>query len=148
MSEKRPRLYLVEDSPIQARVMEKMLQSLGWQVFLFSHGLEAFSAISEADEEGGPDLVILDLELPGLEGLALCRLLKFHRLWQSIPVLVMTANTDPQIQQAASSMGADAFLLKPCALENLRSHLRRWGGNSDPAEPHEEQVLSGAPDNS
>jgi two-component system, OmpR family, KDP operon response regulator KdpE len=89
-----------------------------------------------AVEEAPPDLIVLDLGLPGMSGLEVCRAIRPH---SRAPILVLSARTTERDKVAALDQGADDYLTKPFGMDELlarvRAHLRRWQG--DP-EPHTE----------
>lgn len=109
MSEKI-QAYVVEDSPTQALgVKRALLQLTQIKVTIFQDGLEAYRAILQ----NKPDLLLMDLILPSLHGMALCRLIKFHLDYRHIPILVFSSITESDIAQQVKNAGADEFLAKP-----------------------------------
>jgi DNA-binding response OmpR family regulator len=103
-------VYVVEDSPTQALgVKRALLQLPHLKVTLFHDGLEAYRSI----QLNKPDLLLMDLILPSLHGLALCRLLKFHLDYKHIPLLIFSSITESDIAEQAKRAGADEFLAKP-----------------------------------
>lgn len=119
-------VYVVEDSPTQALGVKRALLHLPQlKVTLFHDGLEAYRAI----QRNKPDLLLMDLILPSLHGLALCRLLKFHLDYKHIPLLIFSSITESDITEQAKRAGADVFLAKPFdpaeLLERVKSLLAR-----------------------
>ena len=117
-------VYVVEDSPTQALgVKRALLQLPNLKVTLFHDGLEAYRAI----QLNKPDLLLMDLILPSLHGMALCRLLKFHLDFKHIPLLIFSSITEIDIAEQAKRAGADHFLPKPFdpaeLLERVKSLL-------------------------
>lgn len=109
-------VYVVEDSPTQALgVKRALLQLPNLKVTLFHDGLEAYRSI----QKHKPDLLLMDLILPSLHGMALCRLLKFHLDFQQIPLLIFSSITEKDIAEQARQAGADEFLAKPFDPANL-----------------------------
>jgi len=103
-------VYVVEDSPTQALgVKRALLQLPNLKVTLFHDGLEAYRGIQKQK----PDILLMDLILPSLHGLALCRLLKFHLDFQQVPLLIFSSITESDIAEQARQAGADEFLAKP-----------------------------------
>jgi DNA-binding response OmpR family regulator len=102
--------YVVEDSPTQALgVKRALLQLPGIKVTLFHDGLEAYRAIQQKK----PDILLMDLILPSLHGMALCRLLKYHLDYKHIPLLIFSSITESDIAEQVRRAGADVFLPKP-----------------------------------
>ncbi|MFN8608300.1 MAG: response regulator [Vulcanimicrobiota bacterium] len=103
-------VYVVEDSPTQALgVKRALLQLPNLKITLFHDGLEAYRAI----QQNKPDILLMDLILPSLHGMALCRLLKFHLDYRHIPLLIFSSITESDIAEQVSQAGADDFLHKP-----------------------------------
>ena len=115
------KIYVAEDSPAQAEHTRKTLAPLEeCQVTVFSDGLEFYQAALKEP----PDLLLVDMLLPSLEGLAICRLLKFHEDYKHIPVLVFNSSESGEASSQAHSMGADAFLRKPFNPQSLLGEVR------------------------
>lgn len=115
-------VYVVEDSPTQALAVKRLLKQVpDAEVSIFSDGLVAYRAITQTP----PDLLLMDLILPSLHGLALCRLLKFHRDYEKIPVLVFSSITEHDIAQQVTAAGANAFLRKPFQGDELLQAVGR-----------------------
>jgi DNA-binding response OmpR family regulator len=94
------------------------------KTMLTANGFEVFSALS--GEEGlekavslGPDLIFLDLMMPGLSGLEVCRLLKSKKSTNSIPIVVITALSREIDKEYAMEAGADDYILKPFTVEDI-----------------------------
>lgn len=116
------RIYVTEDSPTQALRVKRILQDVPYaNVTFFSDGLEAFRAVVD----NPPDLLLLDLILPSLHGLALCRLLKFHEDYRKIPVMIFSSMTEEDLAQQTNAVGADGFLRKPFTGEQLIAEVKR-----------------------
>lgn len=112
------RVLVVEDDRSIARLLELELQHRGMPVHCVFDGSEAIGAI----EEFGPDVIILDIMLPGMDGE---RLLKRIRLaGRSIPVIMLTARDKPADKIRNLDEGADDYLTKPFHVEELLARLR------------------------
>jgi CheY-like chemotaxis protein len=101
------RLLLVEDDPTVAEVVGGLLRAQGHEVVHALHGLAALAEIAATDF----DLGLLDLDLPGLDGLALARALRARGFAK--PLIAVTARADAEAEPAASAAGFDGFLRKP-----------------------------------
>jgi two-component system response regulator MprA len=114
---------LVEDEPALARLVENVLDEEGYRVSVASDGA---AALTEA-ELHNPDLVLLDLSLPRLDGLEVCR--RLRRQGRRMPVIVLTARDSVPDRVSGLDAGADDYLVKPFAFDELlarmRAHLRR-----------------------
>jgi len=103
---RRARILLVEDSARLAASIRDYLQQHAYDVTIEGHGLAA----AERFERVKPDLVILDLMLPGKDGLALCRELRRDH---AVPILILTAKGEDFDQVLGLEMGADDYVVKP-----------------------------------
>ncbi len=101
------RVLLVEDDPVVATVVQDLLRQQGHAVEHAAHGLAAMAAL----EAGGFDLALLDLDLPGLDGFQLARLLRARG--ERLPLLALTARADGDAERQALAAGMDGFLRKP-----------------------------------
>jgi DNA-binding response OmpR family regulator len=125
------RIIVVDDDPTVADVVERYLLRDGHTVECVHDGYEALRRIAEQP----PDLVVLDLMLPGMAGLEVCRRLRAHR---PIPVVMLTALGDETDRLAGFETGADDYVTKPFSPRELalrvRSVLRRSRGTGLPDE--------------
>lgn len=115
------KIYVAEDNPLQMDVMKMMLgESESFAASFFTDGLELY----QRTLRDRPDLLVLDIILPNLSGLAISRLLKFHDLYSYIPIIMVSSITDPEIRNQVRTVGADIFLAKPINMEELMFHIR------------------------
>jgi two-component system cell cycle response regulator len=103
------RILVVDDEPQNLELMEAMLISSGYEVSLASRGEEAITLAHEQK----PDLILLDLMMPGLSGFEVCARIKGDRETASIPVLFVTALSQISDKERALAAGGDDFLSKP-----------------------------------
>ena len=129
-------MLVVDDEEAIAEAVRARLESEGYRVLVAGDGPEAI----RISEESAPDLVVLDLMLPGMDGLEVCRVIQRDR-W--VPVLMLTARTEEADKVAGFGVGADDYLTKPFSLRELavrvRAILRRverigGAGAREPAE--------------
>ena len=120
------RVLVVDDDHSLRRMLERSLLAEGFEVQAVADGGAALAAI----ERSAPDLVVLDVALPGMDGLAVCRRLRDKGFAQ--PVLMLTARDGVADRVAGLEVGADDYLIKPFATEELvarlRALMRRGGG--------------------
>jgi len=115
-------LLLVEDDPTVAEVVGSLLTGLGHRVRHVPNALAALGEIARGDL----DAALLDLDLPGMDGIALAGLIRGREAAQAVPCLpliALTARSDPDSAQAARAAGMDAFLRKPVTAAMLASVL-------------------------
>jgi DNA-binding NarL/FixJ family response regulator len=115
----RPRLLLADDHPEILRAFQRLLAPLFEVVGLVSDG----AAVLEAAMRLEPDVVVLDLGMPKLNGLEACAQLKAEH--PKTKIVVVTATNDEEIRQAAFRNGASAFVLKQKAAADLCSVIQR-----------------------
>ena len=113
------RLLLVEDDAIVAGVLQGLLRMQGHEVVHAAHGLAAMSEL----ENSAFDAAMLDLDLPGLNGLDLARLIRARD--DRLPLIAVTARADAQAETDAKAAGMDGFLRKPVTGEDLAGLLER-----------------------
>ena len=123
-------VLLVEDSKLLRADREHILKNAGYLVITAVDGVEALIL----DYESHPDLIVLDLMLPGEDGLTLCRRLRTH---STVPIMMLTARGDEFERVLGLEMGADDYLAKPFSprelLARIRSILRRAGDRGSDA---------------
>src|SRR5918995_4251878 len=111
------RVLVVEDDAEIADVLRRTLRQEGHEVRSAGDGVAAL----EAAEEFVPDLVILDLGLPGLDGVEVCRRL---RASSDVPILIVTARTELGDRVTGLDSGADDYLVKPFERQELLARMR------------------------
>lgn len=120
MAEK-PRILLVEDEDNIAIAIEVLLGRAGYDLVRVSDGDQALPNIRAQQ----PDLVVLDVTLPGCSGYEVCQRLRSDPALSHIPVLMMSARVSQAEQRKGLAMGADAFLTKPFAMDDLKGLVAR-----------------------
>jgi DNA-binding response OmpR family regulator len=112
------RILLVEDETKVAQFVARSLQAEGHTVETASHAGEARAALVAAPF----DLIVLDLMLPGVDGITFCRELRAQG--DNTPILILTARDDVKARVRGLDSGADDYLTKPFALEELLARVR------------------------
>ncbi|HEX7356023.1 MAG TPA: response regulator transcription factor [Mycobacteriales bacterium] len=128
-------VLVVDDEPAVRESLERSLRFEGYDVSLASDGEKALAAVAEAP----PDVVILDVLMPRLDGLQTCRQLR--QRGQSVPILMLTARDGVADRVVGLDAGADDYLVKPFALEELLARLRALLRRR-PDDVGQDQVLS------
>ena len=113
-----PAILVVDDDASIRRMLDRTLSAEGYVVAAAADGGAALAAV----EQAVPDLVVLDVAMPGLDGLAVCRRLRAKGL--AVPVLLLTARDAVQDRVAGLDAGADDYLMKPFATEELLARVR------------------------
>ncbi|HEV2009412.1 MAG TPA: HD domain-containing phosphohydrolase [Candidatus Limnocylindria bacterium] len=114
-AKRRPLVLVVDDIQANRELLEGQLAALGYDVREAADGQAALDAIADAE----PDLVLLDVEMPKINGLDVCRRIKSHPLRRLVPVVLITARTDRATRLAGLEAGADDFLTKPFDAQEL-----------------------------
>src|ERR1700680_747965 len=117
----RPRVLLVDDYPDARDMYGEYLEYSGYDVIQASNGLEALQRAFEDQ----PDIILMDLSLPVMDGWEATRRLKANQRTASIPVVALTGHALAGISEGAKKAGCDAFVTKPCLPEDLVKEIRR-----------------------
>jgi DNA-binding response OmpR family regulator len=133
MSDMPKKIFIVDDEPQIARVLKAYLEKAGYQVVTADNGKNAL-VIFQREK---PDFMILDLNLPGLDGLEVC---KSIRRDSNIPILMLTARVEEADKLIGLELGADDYVIKPFSprevVARVRTILRRAA-----AEPFQTNVI-------
>ena len=116
--DKRPRVLMIDDSTAERDLYALMLER-DVKVLTAARGSEGL-ALAEKER---PDAIVLDLMMPEMNGWEVCRRLKSNPATASIPVIMLTAQDEPNLVAEASRHGATNLLTKPCPIEKLTSVL-------------------------
>ncbi|MBN1537225.1 MAG: response regulator transcription factor [Anaerolineales bacterium] len=132
------RILVVDDEPSVTDLLAYNLRKTGYEVFIAADGSEALRLARQSN----PDLILLDLMLPGVDGLEVCREL---RKTSAVPVIMVTALGEEIDRVVGLELGADDYVCKPFSVRELlariKSVLRRVKSENSPGEPA--TILSG-----
>lgn len=103
------KILIVEDDPISLKLIRDLLGASGYLTEEATTGQEA---ITKA-QDSRPDLIVMDIRLPGIDGLEVTRRLKASRITQSIPIIAVTAHAMPGDQERILAAGCQVYLPKP-----------------------------------
>lgn len=113
------RILAVDDSPTVLEMITQILENGGYSVLTAVDGAEALDT-ARAER---PDLILLDVMLPKLDGYRVCRLLKFDQNYRDIPIIMLTAKAEDQAMATGIRTGADQYLTKPVDPDTLLSAI-------------------------
>ncbi|MCX5715008.1 MAG: response regulator [Candidatus Omnitrophica bacterium] len=103
------KILLVDDEPHIITMLENRMKHAGYEVITASDGQEG---LTKAQKEK-PDLIILDLMLPKLDGYKVCRMLKFDEKYKHIPIIMFSARAQEGDKKMGEEVGADGYVIKP-----------------------------------
>jgi two-component system response regulator MprA len=114
------KILVVDDERAVRESLRRALELEGYEIELAGDGSEALQALK--DDERQPDAVILDVLMPGVDGLEVCR--RVRAAGNTVPVLMLTARDEVENRVAGLDAGADDYVTKPFALEELLARVR------------------------
>lgn len=109
------KILIVDDQPGVRRLLQEVLRSAGYGVYTASNGLEALSMVPQIN----PDLILLDMKMPGMDGLETLRHIRLHD--QNIRVVIMTAYGELDVLSQAHQLGILGNFIKPFDIDELKS---------------------------
>lgn len=121
-AQRRARILLVEDNPVNQLVAKGMLSKLGCDVRVAAHGGEALSLL----EQKTFDLVLMDCNMPVMDGYEATRQIRQRGRWPKLPIVALTANAMPEERERCRSAGMNDYLAKPFRREELATLIDVW----------------------
>ncbi len=115
----KKKILLVEDEVDLVKAIELRLTKEGFDVIT---SLDGEDALKKARREN-PDLLILDLMLPKIDGYKVCRLLKFDQKYKNVPIIMLTARVEERDRNLGMEMGADEYITKPFEWDDLLAKI-------------------------
>jgi len=119
----QPSVLVVEDDVPIAHVLSFMLERQGYRV---THVADGRAAVQHVVAEPAPDLVLLDVMLPYVDGFEIVGLIRAQAGWEAVPVLMLTAKNTERDTVRALDAGANDFIIKPFQPQELLARLRRF----------------------
>ena len=118
------KILIVDDEPDLLEMVQISLETEGYECIVAYDG---FRALDRARKEK-PDLIILDVMLPGLNGYKVCRLLKFDEQYKHIPIIMLTAEAQEKDRLTGEETGADYYMTKPFEADKLIAKVSEFLG--------------------
>jgi len=125
------KVLVVEDNPANMKLTSLLLHSAGHSVLC---ALDAETALRLAHEDG-PDLILMDIQLPGMDGLAATALLKQNPATASIPIIALSALAMKADEERSQTAGCDAYIVKPLRYKELYAVMEHLLPEPQPADP-------------
>jgi two-component system alkaline phosphatase synthesis response regulator PhoP len=116
----RKRILVVDDEIYIVHILEFSLSMEGYEVVTASDGEEALAKI----EQETPDLVVLDIMMPGMDGYEVCRAIRAEEETRELPVILLSAKGRSIDQEAGMAVGADDYMVKPFSPRKLLGRIR------------------------
>lgn len=114
------KILIVDDDELNLKLIDLILQREGYETALVKDSLKVLSVVQSFD----PCLILLDIEMPGLSGLEVCRQLKKSQKFKEIPVIFVTGNTDDETIKKAFAVGGHDYVRKPLNQIELLTRIR------------------------
>src|SRR5450830_1696708 len=129
-------ILIVDDAPANLELLRKLMSEQGYQTYVATSGERALTIAQRAQ----PDLILLDVLMPDMDGIETCRQLKQHPLTQRIPVIFMSARTETDDVVAGFDAGAVDYIAKPLRMAEVSARVRTQLQIRSRSETHEEQA--------
>jgi two-component system, OmpR family, alkaline phosphatase synthesis response regulator PhoP len=134
------RIFVVEDDRDIADLIVHYIEKAGWQPTVSTSGPEGLAAV----RKHAPDCLVLDLMLPGMDGLEVCRALRSDAATAAIPIIMLTARAEEAHRIAGLELGADDYLAKPFSPGELIARIRALLRRTTRAATAEPQIRFGS----
>ncbi|PID85761.1 MAG: two-component system response regulator [Chloroflexi bacterium] len=124
MADERKQVFCIEDNPVNMLLVSRVVEAEGHQLIKAEDGPKAHKILFE--EGLHPDIILLDINLPGIDGLELARRFKADERIASIPLIATTAQVLVGDRERCLDAGCDAYLPKPLGINTLREVMRQY----------------------
>lgn len=126
-----PTVMLVDDTEPARSALSRLLQREGYETVCASNGREALQSLAAMDKvddgAGRPDLILLDVCMPELDGLAFLEVLQGNARWRDLPVIMLTGESDYHCVRRAEQLGAKHYLVKATfSVHEMLEHVERY----------------------
>jgi DNA-binding response OmpR family regulator len=129
-------IVVVDDDPVMRKLLQLKLEADGHRVTLAANGDEALALANFSP----PELMVLDIAMPGLDGLEVTRRLREQPATKALPIVLLTGrDKDPDIIAGWKS-GADYYITKPFVIEHLRYFIKTMQDKPEPSQPWDDTI--------
>ncbi|GJM41726.1 MAG: hypothetical protein DHS20C20_20080 [Ardenticatenaceae bacterium] len=115
-----PTVLIVDDEPMTRNLLRLMLERSGFDILEAEDGLKALAAVAE----NRPDLLILDVMMPNMDGITVCERLRADVNTAVLPIILLSARTSAEAVRAGLDAGANKYVGKPVSRTDLLDHVR------------------------
>jgi len=116
------RILIVDDLPLGRQLISDVMTLMGHEAI---EACDGNAGLKRARENPQPDLIVLDVNMPGMNGFEVCRFLKSDPVTQTIPIIFLTAQGEPEERVHGLNIGADDYLTKPFAIRELSARIEK-----------------------
>ncbi len=120
---KKSKILVVEDNPVNSKLLCKLLEKVGYSPLAAIHGEDAISILNEQNDI---EAILMDCQMPVMDGYEATRIIRNHNVYSKIPIIAVTANVSTEDQQRCIDCGMDFYLAKPVRKEVLIETLTRY----------------------
>jgi len=120
----KKRILIIDDEPDLLKALNTRFQAEGYDVITSKDGAKGL----EKARKENPDLIILDLMLPKINGYRVCRFIKFDETCKHIPIIILTARVEDEDKKLGKEVGADYYMTKPFDNQELLDHIKNFIG--------------------
>lgn len=124
-------VLVIDDQPFFTTMLHNVLEQQGFRVLVANSGPDGLKSAREHT----PDVILLDIEMPGMDGFAVCEKVRKDDALKQIPIVILTATNNPKLNDRAFKAGADIVTLKVLSTERLINMIRLALGKGKPAPP-------------
>jgi DNA-binding response OmpR family regulator len=114
------KILIVDDDPAVSSMLQKLFRAYQYRTVMAHDGLEALGTVRKER----PDLIVLDVMLPGMDGFKVCRMIKYDQQLKQIPIMILTSRMTPEDEKLAFQCGADAFVAKSTKTEVILTEIK------------------------
>ncbi len=124
-------VLVIDDQPFFTTMLRGALEQQGFRVLVANSGADGLASA----KKHVPDVILLDIEMPGMDGFTVCEKLRKDDALKHIPIVILTATSNPKLNERAFQAGADIVTLKVLSTERLVNMIRLAVAKGRPAPP-------------
>lgn len=114
--------WSIDDDPEMGYIIRLMLKAMGFEVRSFLHPREAVQIMVKG---GAPDLIVLDMNMPGVTGIDVTEFIRSRDRWNHIPIVILSVESADEMVERAITMGADGYVFKPMTMDELEEAIEK-----------------------